>query len=119
MFESGTTLDDEDGSDNEVVPMMADELGLADDEVIPYPYELHMSFGSEMMNVFDADVAVVVNPGSGHMLKGILSNHKWAIAVCRTATQKNLVHSELQKWVKTMNLVSFADKPKKPDDCVQ
>ena len=119
MFAHVQGVVDVDGSDDEEVPMMADELGLADDEVIPFPYELHMTFGQEMMNVFDADVLVLVNPGTGHMIKGVLALHRWAICVCKTVAQKNLVHAELQKWVKTMHLVSFADKPSKPDDIVQ
>ena len=119
MFESVTGFHEDEDSDGEVVPMMADELGLADDEVIPCPFELHSSFGQEMMNVFDADVLVLVNPGTGQFLKGVLALHKWAVCVCRSAVQKNLVHAELQKWVKTMNLVSFADKPSKPEDVVQ
>ena len=108
-----------DGSDDEDVPMMADELGLGADEVIPFPNELHMSFGEEMMNVFEADVLILVNPGTGQMLKGVLALHRWAICVCKTVTQKNLIHAELQNWVKTMHLVSFADKPAKPQDLVK
>ncbi len=119
IFENAPTVEDDVDSDCEVVPMMADELGLGDDEVIPFPYELHMSFGQEVMNVFDADVLIVVNPGTGQIIKGVLAQHKWAIPVCRSTAQRNLVHAELQKWVKTMNLVSFADKPSKPDDIVQ
>ena len=107
------------GSDDDDVPMMADELGLSADEVLPFPYELHQTFGQDLMNVFDADVLVLVNPGSGNMLKGVLALHRWAVCVCKTTAQKNFIHAELQKWVKTMHLVSFADKPAKPDDVVQ
>lgn len=98
---------------------MADELSLGDDEVIPFPNELHMSFGQEMMNVFDTEVLIIVNPGTGQIIKGVLALHRWAICVCKTVAQKNLVQSELLKWVKTMHLVSFADKPTKPPDVVQ
>ena len=119
IFENVSTLDDDEDSDCDVVPMMADELGLAEDEVIPFPYELHAMMGQEMMNVFDTDVMVLINPGTGQMVKGVLAVHKWAICVCRSTTHKQLIHAELQKWVKTMNLVSFADKPTKPDDVVQ
>ena len=99
--------------------MMADELSLGADEVIPFPNELHMTFGQEMMSTFDTDVPIIVNPGTGQMVKGVLALHRWAICVCKTVTQKNLIHSELQNWVKTMHLVSFADKPTKPPDVVQ
>lgn len=98
---------------------MADELSLGDDEVIPFPNELHMAFGQEMMNVFDTEVLIIVNPGTGQIIKGVLALHRWAICVCKTVAQKNLVQSELLKWVKTMHLVSFADKPTKPADVVQ
>ena len=109
----------EPGSDDEDVPMMADELSLGADEVIPFPHELHMSFGQETMNVFDTDVLIIVNPGTGQILKGVLALHRWAIVVCKTAAQKNLVQAELQKWVKTVHLVSFVDKPTKPPDVVK
>ena len=109
----------EPGSDDEDVPMMADELSLGADEVIPFPHGLHMSFGQETMNVFDTDVLIIVNPGTGQILKGVLALHRWAIVVCKTAAQKKLVQDELQKWVKTMNMVSFADKPAKPADVVK
>ena len=113
--DASTTAD----SDCEDAPMMADELGLGDDEVIPFPFELSSQFGQEIMHALDTHVLVLVNPGSGHMFKGVFALHRWAICVCNTAMQKNLIHSELQKWVKAMNLVSFSDKPMKPDDVVQ
>ena len=119
MFDGTQTVDEDDGSDDEKIPMMADELGLGADEVIPFPYELHMTFGQELMNVFDTDILVIVNPGTGHMVKGAMSLHRWAICVCKTLAQKNLVQSELQKWVKSMHLIDLKDKPSKPDDVVQ
>ena len=121
MIDDSKTLgtDEHADSDCEDVPMLADELSLGDDEVIPFPFELNSQMGHEMMNALDTDVLVLINPGSGQMLKGVFALHRWAICVCRTATQKNLVHTELQKWVKSMNLVSFADKPAKPDDILQ
>jgi hypothetical protein len=96
--------------------MMADELSLGADEVIPFPDELHPSMGTEAMNVFESQVMVLVNPGTGQLMKGVLACHKHVIAVCKSVAQKNLIHAELQKWVKSMHVVSFADKPPKPDD---
>jgi hypothetical protein len=119
MFEDKPVTDAVADSDCEDAPMMADELSLGDDEVIPFPFELSSQFGQEIMYALDTDVLVLVNPGSGHMFKGVFALHRWAICVCSTAIQKHLIHSELQKWVKSMNLVSFSDKPMKPDDVVQ
>ena len=106
------------GSDGEDIPMMADELGLGADEVVPFPDELHNVFGHQMMDTFNGEVMIAINPGSGHILKGPMVMNRWAVPVCKSITQKNLIMAELQKWVKTMNLTSFFDKPKKPDDVI-
>ena len=56
-----------------------------------------------------------MHPGSGEMLKAALKQHKFAVAICRTAFHKTLIMNNLRSYVRTMDLVNFtADAPKKP-----
>lgn len=108
-----------DAEATEDVTMMADELSLKEDEVIPFPDELNLNLGAEMMHTFGADIMVLIGAGSGQMMKGVVKQGLFVIAVVRSSEQKKLIDNELEKWVKTMNLVSFDDKPKKPDDVLK
>ena len=99
IFENTSTEYGNNSDDEEPPPMMADELGLNDDEVIPFPYELHSSFGEEMMHCFDTDILILLHPGTGNMIRGCLSLHRYCICVCKTKVHKELIQAELQKWV--------------------
>ena len=122
MFKTFTPADtDGRPEDDDTAPMAmdADEMSLKDDEVIPFPDEVHYNMGAEMMHIFGSEIMVLLHGGSGQLIKGVLSAHLHAVVVVRSREQKKLIERELTKWVKHMNVVRFADKPKKPDCVLQ
>ena len=102
----------------EEMPCSADELSLMN-EVVPHPHEHHMQLGAELADVFETAILFLVHPGSGEMIKAALKQHKFALAICRTAAHKTLIMNNLRTYVKTMNLVSLsADAPMKDQEMI-
>ena len=97
--------------------MTTDEFSLGD-EVIPFPHEHNMLFGSQLVETFKADILVLVHTGAGEMIKGALAKQRLSLGICATAQQKNMVMTNLRSWVKGMNLVSFAGAPAKPQSLI-
>ena len=107
-FEEGDEIDDD---------LTADELTLKD-SVIPFPQEIDMEFGKELIEVFDADILVLLHGGTGEMVKAVLAKQRHAVVICSTAAQKVLIQTNLRDWTKRMNLVNFADAPTKPANLI-
>ena len=63
--------------------MTSDEVALCEKDVIPFPHEHHMDLGVEKMNVFDAEIAFFLYPGTGQMAKAILIKNLKGVCVCR------------------------------------
>ena len=95
-----------------------DEADLDGQERIPFPAEHHMKLGKEMANMFDADVGIFTQPGSGEMIKAFLLTGKYVVALCKSTAHKNFIKSNLETWVENMNLVSFSDAPTKPPQLI-
>ena len=91
---STTSAEVEDLTEEEM-PCSAEELCLMN-EVVPHPHEHHMRLGAELADVFDAAVLFLVHPGSGEMIKAALKQHKFALAICRTAAHKTLIMKNLR-----------------------
>ena len=92
----------------------ADELVLGKEDVVPFPHEYDMTLGMEMLDTFACDILIVLYPGTGELLKCVLSKQKHGVAICATKAQRNLIFTNIRDWVKRMNLVNFNDRPQKP-----
>jgi hypothetical protein len=90
-----------------------DEVGIKDD-LVAFPHEYDMSLGKELLDTFQSDIMALIHPGMGEMLKAVLVKQKFGVAIIRNAAHKNLLMKNLRDFVKSMNLVSFADAPPKP-----
>ena len=78
-----------------------------------------MLLGQELIDIFDAQVLILLDVGSGEMLKAVLAQNALAVCVCASATHKTFVMTCLRDFVKTRGLVNTMDKaPKKPDDVI-
>ena len=66
----------------EATPCDADELSLTI-EVVSYPHEHHMQLVVALGDVFDADIYILLHPGSGEMINAALKQHKLALATCK------------------------------------
>ena len=84
-----------------------------------FPHEYDMTLGMEMIDTFACDIVIVLYPGSGEMIKAVLSKQKHCVAICATKAQKTLILTNLREWVKRMNLVNFSDRPPKPRALVE
>ena len=104
----------EDDVDVDSCQVTSDELVLGNERVVPFPHEYDMAFGMEMLDTFACDILVVLYPGTGELLKAVLSKQKHGVAICATKAQRNLIFTNLRDWVKRMNLVNFSDRPQKP-----
>ena len=58
----------------------SDELVLGNDRVVPFPHEYDMALGAEMLDTFESDILIGIYPGSGEMLKTVLSKQKHGVA---------------------------------------
>ena len=92
----------------------SDELVLGNGRVVPFPHEYNMALGAEMIDTFESDIVIWIYPGSGEMLKSVLSKQKHGAAICATKAHKVFILNNLRDWVKRMNFVNFSDRPQKP-----
>ena len=53
-------------------PSVDEEALFEADQLVPFPHELHMSLGAELLHVFGADVLVTTTVGSGEVLEAVL-----------------------------------------------
>lgn len=65
--------------------------------------------------MFEAGVVVVVNPGSGQLLRAVLADNARAVAVCGTPGHRVWVQGLLQDYVKVARLCTLAGSPPKPE----
>ena len=105
-------------SDDDYAPT-ADELALDDGSMVPFPHELSMQLGLELLNVFDAHILVTNTVGSGELLKAVLQTRKFGIGICRTSTHKKCVLERLKDFVKMMHLVTLKGAPTKSADLLK
>ena len=61
--------------------MSAEEAAMDDDARIPFPQEHDMMLGQEMIGVFDADVVIAFDVGSGELLKAVLMQKIFGIGI--------------------------------------
>ena len=83
--------------------------------VIPFPRELSEMLTREMIHVFDIDVCVLFNPGSGRSLLATIIENRRAVAIVKNKEHKEFVMKNLSEQVRALNLA--ADKrPPKPQE---
>ena len=104
----------EDDVEADSCQVTSDELVLGNERVVPFPHEYDMALGAEMLDTFESDILIGIYPGSGEMLKAVLSKQKHGVAICATKAHKTFILNNLRDWVKRMNLVNFSDRPQKP-----
>jgi hypothetical protein len=95
--------------------MIADELSVTEHGKLQWPFEHPMELTAEIINVFDTEILVDMNPASGEKMKAVLSNMIRGVAVCMTNEHRNVVKAELVKHARTHSLVNVIGAPKKPD----
>ena len=98
--------------------MTAAEASLSENDVVPFPHEHHMDLGLELMNVFDAEIAFLLHPGTGQMAKAILMKNLHAVCVCRNKYHRDMLIQNLKDFAKSLNLVNLSGGPTKPADLV-
>jgi hypothetical protein len=95
----------------------ADELTLKADEVIPFPREHSYLLHKEFINVFDVGCVIALNPGSGEVLKAILTSNVRGVAACKTTFHKKWLMNNLHEFTKIQRLVTLDGKlPPKPSE---
>ena len=82
-----------DDMDADSCQQTADELVLGKEDVVPFPHEYDMALGMEMLDTFACDILIVLYPGTGELLKAVLSKQKHGVAICATKAQNTLVDS--------------------------
>ncbi|MCP3883971.1 MAG: hypothetical protein GY700_00545, partial [Propionibacteriaceae bacterium] len=98
----------EDGTGAAVVRDLGDRL-------IPFPREISEMLTREAIHVFDIDVGILLNPGSGKSLLAVVLENRRAVAIVKNKAQKTFIMRNLTEAVKAANLV--ADKrPLKPQE---
>jgi len=105
-------------ADVPLLDMTADEVSLSENDVVPFPHEHHMDLGLELMNVFDAEIAFFLYPGTGQMAKAILMKNQHAVCVCRNKYHRDMLMQNLKDFAKSLNLVNLSGGPPKPADLV-
>ena len=73
-----------------------------------------MLLGQELINVFNPDVLILFDCGSGEMLKAALSQRVVSVGIVPNKTHKDLLMNVLRKFVEALSLVNFMDGPTKP-----
>ena len=101
IFEDDTAQDsgEDDGSGAAVVQ----DLG---DSYIPFPREMHEKFTREMIHVWEIDVGVIFNPGSGKSCQAFLLENRRAVAIVKNKAHKDFNMNILMQTVKTQNLAA-------------
>ena len=100
----------EDGSGAAV----AEDLG---DNLIPFPRELSDKLAREMIHVWEIDVGVIFNPGSGKALLAFILENRRAVAIVKNKAHKEFLMQTLTDAVKTFNLAPDT-RPAKPEEIV-
>ena len=80
---------------------MISELG---DNVLPFPREFHAELWQEMIHVWEIDVAVLFQPGSGQSLLAFVLERKHAVGIVQNNAHKDFVYKNLAAAVKSLGL---------------
>ena len=103
---------DDSGGEDGTGTAVVQDLG---DSVIPFPREASEKLTQEMIHVFEIDVGIIFNPGSGKSLMAFIMESRRAVAVVKNKAQRDFIMRCLIDAVKTNNLA--ADKrPPKPQE---
>ena len=97
----------EDGSGTVVVQ----DLG---DNIIQFPRELHDKFTREMIYVWEIDVGVIFNPGSGKSLLAFILENRRAVAFVKNKAHRDFIMDNLSHEVKAQGLAPDP-RPAKPE----
>ena len=89
---------------------MISDLG---DKVLPFPREFHAKLWQEMIHVWEIDVAVLFQPGSGQALLAFVLERKHAVGIMKNKAHKDFVYKNLAAAVKSLGLAPDR-RPTKP-----
>jgi hypothetical protein len=110
IFADDTAVD-EGGEDGAGAAMMQD-LG---EKVVPFPREFQVKLWQEMIHVWDVDVGVMFQVGSGQCLLAYVLERKRAVGIMKNKAHKDFVHANLVVAVKSLGLAPDR-RPAKPSD---
>ena len=98
----------EDGSGTAIVQDLGDNL-------IPFPREFHERLTREMIYVWELDVGIIFNPGSGKSLLAFILENRRAVAIVKNKAHRDFIMNNLSEAVKTQGLAPDA-RPAKPEE---
>ena len=84
------------------------------DNIIQFPREFHDKFTREMIYVWEIDVGVILNPGSGKSLLAFILENKRAVAIVKNKAHTDFIMVNLSHEVKTQGLAPDA-RPTNPE----
>ena len=102
------------GSNDGAGTAVVQDLG---DKVIPFPRELSEMLTREMLHVFEIDVGVFLNIGSGKSLLAIIMENRRAVGIVKNKAHRDFVMQQLLEGIQTLNLAPDT-RPPKPQELV-
>ena len=91
---------------------MVSDLG---DKVLPFPREFHVKFWQEMIHVWEIDVGVLFQPGSGQGLLAFVLERKRAVGIMKNKAHRDFVFKNLSAAVRSLGLAPDKRPPKPAD----
>lgn len=82
------------------------------EQLVPFPRELHCKLTREMIHVWDIDVGVIFNPGSGQSLLAFIMENKRAVGFAKNQVHRSLIMKMLTDAVRTLGLAQHTPPPK-------
>ena len=98
----------EDGSGSAVVQDLGDNLS-------PFPREFHERLTRDMIYVWEVDVGIIFNPGSGKSLLAFILENRRAVAIVKNKAHKEFIMNNLAEEVEMQGLAPDT-QPAKPDE---
>ena len=108
IFKDDDVAEDEGGADGSGEAILT-ELG---DKLVPFPHEYPTKLWQEFIHVWDSDVGVLFQPGSGLALLAFVIERKRAVGLMKNKAHKDFAMSTLKNAVKTLGLAPDTRPPK-------
>ena len=87
------------------------------DKVLPFPREFHVKLWQEMIHVWEVEVGVLFQPGSGQSLLAFVLERKRAVGIVKNKAHKDFVMKNLVAAVRSFGLAPDK-RPPKPVDLI-
>ena len=85
------------------------------DNLSPFPREFHERLTREMIYVWELDVGIIFNPGSGKSLLAFILENRRAVAIVKNKAHRDFIMNNLSEAVKTQGLAPDT-RPAKPEE---